>query len=366
VEAVIYAPSSGRDPELNFPLNKYVTYKGIPVKLLKMSRVNRWVYYGWSYALFKALSHDIRKYDLVHIHSIFLFHTLMGSTISHKYVMPYILRPHGSLMPDSLKMGRTRLKRLYLDLIEKRNIARASGIHFTSDVEEEKTLSMGFNIPRSFVVPNAIDPSDFNMRESLGSFREKFPSLKNKSLILFLGRVAPEKGLDTLVSAFARTIRKNSNAHLVIVGPDDHKHSIEVKGWTQREGIESSVTFVGPLYGENKIAALRDCQIFVLPSYGTENFGIAAVEAMYCGLPVVLTENVGIHRAVSRQEAGFVVKKDPEALSQALIELLRDESLRRKMGINGRKLVEDSYTGERVAQQMKGIYEQILSEHRRG
>jgi glycosyltransferase involved in cell wall biosynthesis len=87
---------------------------------------------------------------------------------------------------------------------------------------------------------------------------------------------------------------------------------------------------------------------------------------MYCGLPVVLTENVGIHRAVSRQEAGFVVKKDPEALSQALIELLRDESLRRKMGINGRKLVEDSYTGERVAQQMKGIYEQILSEHRRG
>ena len=100
--------------------------------------------------------------------------------------------------------------------------------------------------------------------------------------------------------------------------------------------VERRVFFTGPLYGDDKKSALADADVFALPSY-SENFGVAVVEAMAAGLPVVISDQVGIHTEVARVGAGAVVACESGELSGALVRLLKDERMRVEMGRNGQK-----------------------------
>ena len=100
-------------------------------------------------------------------------------------------------------------------------------------------------------------------------------------------------------------VRRRQDVHLVVAGPDNDGWGGRVRDWLQAAGLADYATFTGMLLGEEKLAALRDAQMFVLPSY-SENFGLAVVEAMACGLPVVISDQVNIWREVAAAGAGLV------------------------------------------------------------
>jgi len=145
-----------------------------------------------------------------------------------------------------------------------------------------------------------------------------------------------------------------------LAGPDNEGYAAKVKAWLQEEETLGHSIFTGMLLGEDKLAILRDSDIFVLPSY-TENFGIAVVEAMACGLPVIISNKVNIWRGVVEASAGIVTDCDSHQVAEAILKLLDNPQLAEDMGERGKKLVAANYTWPKVAEKLIRIYNDILS-----
>jgi glycosyltransferase involved in cell wall biosynthesis len=150
-------------------------------------------------------------------------------------------------------------------------------------------------------------------------------------------------------------LRVYPTAALVIAGEDDSPLIHNLRRLSSELGIEGSVFWPGFLSGSAKVAALADADVFVLPSY-SENFGMAPVEAMSFGLPVVVTDQVGIHREISRDRAGIVTPPSVEPLASALVLLLQDDALRSEMARNALRLAASHYSVEAVTSQLLDLY----------
>jgi glycosyltransferase involved in cell wall biosynthesis len=109
--------------------------------------------------------------------------------------------------------------------------------------------------------------------------------------------------------------------------------------------------------GEDKIAACSEGDVFVLPSY-SENFGMAVIEAMYFGLPVIITKNVGISPSVEKFKAGLIIEKDEKKLTEAIWTILNNPDLAKKMGENGKRLIEEEFSPEKIADKWIKIYQE--------
>lgn len=357
-EATIFTTNINGKENLNVPLDRPVYTDGVKVRYFPV----QWPrYYTVSLPLGRALAKDTSKFDIIHIHSIYSFHTLVASHYCRKFNVPYLIRPHGSLDPYLTERHPVR-KRVYTLLFLQRDLDRAAAIHFNTQEEMRLTESFEIKAP-GVVVPNGIDPSEFSDPSAQGLFRRKCPELKDKEIILFLGRINFKKGLDILARAFGEVARKRENAYLVLTGPDNEGYGMKVRAWLRGEGALGRSIFTGMLFGEEKLPILKDSDIFVLPSY-TENFGIAVVEAMACGLPVVISNRVNIWREVSDAGAGIVTDCDSHQVAEAILRLLDDRNLREEMGKRGKRLVEEKYTWQKVARQMIEVYEQVLESHR--
>jgi glycosyltransferase involved in cell wall biosynthesis len=188
-----------------------------------------------------------------------------------------------------------------------------------------------------------------------GIFRSQFPEIGDAFLILFLGRLNFKKGLDLLAKSYGIVARQCQAVHLVIAGPDNEGYGQRVRQWLTDEGVLHRATFTGMLLGQDKLAALSDADVFVLPSY-SENWGVAVVEAMACGLPVVISDQVNLWQEVAKAEAGLVIPCDPQKLSDALLQLQHDAELREKLGANGRRLAA-KFSWNSAASQMLDVYE---------
>lgn len=213
---------------------------------------------------------------------------------------------------------------------------------------------------RAFVVPNGIDLSVFSVLPPKEILKEKFPELRGKKIILFLSRIHRNKGLDTLIRAFAVIAKEQADVHLVIAGRDDGDgYEKALRKSVSSYNLGSRVSFVGMLSGREKLEAFTGSDIFVLPSY-SESFGMACVEAMACGVPVIISDKVGIHKEVMKNNACIVVEPKIDSLYKGIKSLLENDSLRQKIGLNGRKFTEKYYNIEKAADMMIEEYKNIL------
>jgi len=357
-EVTIFTTNFDGKQNLDVPLERLVEINGFKIRYFPI----QWPrYYTVSLPLERALAKNTSKFDIVHIHSIYNFHTIAASHYCRRFNVPYLINPHGSLDPYLTRRHSIR-KWIYTSISLQRDLDRAAAIHFKT--HEEMRLTEPFEIKApGVVVPNGIDPSEFSHLPASGLFRCKYPELKDKKIIFFLSRINFKKGLDILARAFGEVARKRDDVYLVLTGPDNEGYGTKVRAWLQEKGALGRSIFTGMLLGEKKLAALRDSDIFVLPSY-TENFGLAVVEAMACGLPVIISNKVNIWREVSDGGAGIVTDCDGHQVAEAIARLLDDRNLREEMGERGKKLVEEKYTWPEVAKQMIKVYEQILENHR--
>jgi glycosyltransferase involved in cell wall biosynthesis len=341
--------------DLPVPLGQPVLRDAVKVHYFQVQSPRRW---SFSWPLTQALEQSTREFDLVHLHGVFVYPILAAAYFCRKYRIPYVISPRGMLDPIVLRMKPIR-KRIYLNLLERRNLNGAAALHYTAP--DEQRQAEGLRLPvLTVVVPNGLCLEQLAQLPSPGAFRSRHPEMARKRLILFLSRIHPKKGLDRLVQAFGRVAKRRPDVHLAIAGYDDEGYGQVVRRWLEDAGVAERVTFTGPLLGESKLAAFRDVDLFVLPSY-QENFGMAVLEAMGCGLPVVVSNGVYLYREIQRAGAGLVVDGDPAGLAEAIEVLLRDATLRTRMGEAGRRLVRDRFSAEHVADQMRSVYQNILA-----
>ncbi|MDO7907205.1 glycosyltransferase [Paenibacillus sp. JX-17] len=342
---------------LDVPVNKPVVQDGVTIRYFPVQFPKFW---RTSSSMAKALREEMRQYDIVHIHSIYLFHGMVAGHYARKYKIPYIIRPHGTLDPVMYARHRYRKKVMEL-LFENRNIRKADALHYTTEEEMILARPYVFDSP-GFVVPNGLNSADYSQLPAEGTFRSTIKGLGTKKMILFLGRVNFKKGLDILVQSFRIVHRQHPDSMLIIAGPDDDNYAKKVQGWIDEAGLTEHVKFIGMVTGEAKHAVLRDADMFVLPSY-SENFGISVIEAMACGIPVVISDKVNIWREIVANEAGLAAPCDPEAFAGQMSALLSDPERLTRTGEKAEQMVKDYYEWDSISRLLDQQYRHILKDN---
>jgi glycosyltransferase involved in cell wall biosynthesis len=234
----------------------------------------------------------------------------------------------------------------------------ATKVIATSEKERQELIDGGVAPDTVLLRRNGLDLSEFQELPERGRFRAKLRLNEGTPLILFVGRLSFIKGLDLLVEAFARL---NGDAVLVLAGPDDDD-GCEKRIWelVKELRLEGRVIRSAAVYGPDKLQALVDADIFVLPSR-YESFGNAAAEALACGTPVLVTNDCGIAPLVESR-AGLVVSCNVESLADGMNELLNDQQLRLELG-RGAKEVAQSLSWDEPVETMERLYQQLTRVH---
>jgi glycosyltransferase involved in cell wall biosynthesis len=268
------------------------------------------------------------------------------------------VRPHGILDSTLARRRRWLLKWVYLQFFEKKNLNSAAAIQFSSSMEEEMAKDfMTIKSPK-LLISEGINVEPFKKLPHKGSFRARYPEMDGKSLILHLGRLHQKKGLELLVEAYYQIAKRRDDVHLVLAGSGDADFVMRITKMLQDFGIFHRVTITGQLDEDTKLAVLQDADIFVLSSYG-ENFGLSVVEAMACGLPVLISDKVGIWKEIVEAGAGIVTTCESNKIADQIEKVLNDPELRLNMGQSGKSLVEAQFSTDRMAEKMETAYHSL-------
>ena len=354
--------------ELDVPLNRPVPMDGVDVWYFPIQRP-RW--YHFSAPMGRALRDMVRQSVVVHIHSVFLWPTTIAAFWCRRYGVPYVVHVAGSLDPVSLAkryegprasvVSRTK-KWLYLKTLGRLDLGGAAALHLTSEVELESARRLRFAHGR--LIPLGADAPPRPGTDDRAAVEQRYPGLQGRKVVLFLGGLHPIKGLDVLADAAGSLAESRDDFSLVVAGSGAPGYEAEVRDLVDRCGLSERTVFTGMVVGEDKWQLLRAADVFVLPSRH-ENFGIAVVEAMASGTPVVVSDQVGIYREISQAGAGLVTTLDPADVAGAIGLLLDDPDAAARMGREGEALAARSYSWERVATDVEALYEEVVGQARR-
>jgi glycosyltransferase involved in cell wall biosynthesis len=290
------------------------------------------------------------EFDILHLHSVFLWPTFAAARVARRADVPYILAPRGMLVADLVARKSRILKSAWISLFEHTNVAGAAAIHVTSELEAAEFEKFGFPVRRMVVVMNGVEAPAVTQPE-------RHPNVAREPYVLGLGRINWKKGFDRLIAAMAYV----PNANLIIAGNDEEGYQPALERMIRDLNLSGRVRFLGPVYNDAKWNLLKSAALFALPSH-SENFGIAALEAMACGCPVVVTPEVGLAGAIGKAGAGLVVDGEPKQFGTALAALLAQPERRRLMGEAGKRLAAQDFSWGRIAAQMEEVYQQCMAE----
>ncbi len=305
------------------------------------------------------LSRNIQNYDLVHIHALFSFSSTMAASAARRQGVPYIVRPLGVLNRYGIENRRPGLKRLSLRYIEGPILREAAAIHFTAWAEREEVSHLGIAMRRAAVIPLGVVEVDPNV-PPLGSNGEAVSPARERRL-LFLSRLDPIKNIEGLLSAFRQVLDRMPEARLSIAGSGQEGYVAALQAQAKSLGIQDRVDWLGYVEGAAKQAVMRAADLFVLPSF-SENFGIAAVEALAAGLPCVLGQGVAIAEDVAAAQAGVAVAPKADAIAEGILAVMAGRERWHAMALNAMQLARERYSVGAMSRALAALYEEILTD----
>ncbi len=278
--------------------------------------------YGYSPELVPWLRAHAVEFDVVVVHGLWQYQTFGVWRALRGGPVPYVVFPHGMLdvwfkRAHPLKHAK---KWLYWPWSEYRVLCDAAAVCFTAE-EERRRARQSFWLYRANerIAPIGIQAPDGVPAAERAAFAAACPELGGEPFILFLGRVHPKKGVDILLRAYAAAYRGRPGApRLAIAGPSpDDRYRAELKALAASLAIAAAVTWLPMITGDVKWGALRSCATFALFSH-QENFGVAVAEALACGRPVLLSDQIAICREIEMDGAGFVASDTVAGAVEAL------------------------------------------------
>jgi glycosyltransferase involved in cell wall biosynthesis len=315
------------------------------------------------------LEKNLARYDAVIVHGLWQYLGFTVRSIARARGTPYFVMPHGMLDPS---IGRTypvkhAKKWLYWFLAERRVLRDARAVLFTC--QEERRLARktfpGYRAHERVIAYGAARPEGPPASWE-AAWRARFPDFASRRYFLFLGRLHSKKGVELLLRAYAAITRTYALSHggtppdLVISGPClDDRYLATLKTLAQSEGIAASVHWTGMLTGEAKWGAFAAAEAFVLPSY-QENFGIAVVEALASGTPVLISDRVNIWSELAADKAALVEPATLPGITRLLERwLLMPADARRLMRDAARasfaKRFEIGFAAQRLSEQLSAL-----------
>lgn len=320
-------------------------------------------FYTISWPLRDWLRSHVGDFDVVHIHALFSFPSVVAARAAQRAGVPYVIRPLGVLNRWGLAHRRPILKRGSLRLVEVPLIRRAAAMHYTSGRERDEAHWVDPVVAdtASAIIPLPVEIFPENDRASAGPFYGRFPEAVDRQVVLFLSRIDRKKGIELLLEAFASVLVEFPGALLVLAGNGEEGYIAELRGKAEGFGIASHVLWAGFLSGADKRGAFVAATLFVLPSY-SENFGIAAAEALAAGVPVLLSDQVAVADDVREHGAGVVVSCEANSIADGLRQLLANPTLRSTFSTKGKALVAERYSMLAIGGQLKSLYASVVNQ----
>lgn len=313
---------------------------------------------GGAIQWFKSNHH---RFDVVDIHCVF---SVLAWRIAHgcaRLGIPYVIRPHGSLDPiDVLK--RSALKRIVGPFLIKNLLNRAAAVVLTTESEKERLVTYGA-APKSVVLPLTVELT--SVQGQGREFRMRHGIPLDAQVVLFLSRIDPIKGLDILIPALAALKVQFPKLWFVLGGGGSPPFVDQVKVLLAAHRIASWTSAIGFVSGSDKMDAFAGADVFVLPSR-KENFGIAIVEAMHAGVPVVVSDQVQIWQNIVRSGAGIACETTEKSVALAVGRMLDGSINLRQMEERGRALVRDEFSPDAASAKVLRLYEDIRNQTEAG
>ncbi len=302
------AAAAGADHEhhvvsLDDPAAPFLESFSLPVTALGPAS-----FLGYSSRLAPWLRGHAQHYDCVVINGLWRYISVGTRRALRGSSTPYVVMPHGMLDPwFKREYPFKHLKKwLFWPWTEYLVLKDATAVIFTCE-EERRRARQSFWLYRckETIGTQAVATPTGDAQAQRDRFLQRHPELEGKRILLFLGRIHPKKGCDLLVSAFAAVAAQQPDLHLVMAGPchDDWKSDLQRQA--ANLGVGPRITWTGMLSGDLKWGAFHSAEAFILPSH-QENFGIAVAEALACGVPVLISDQVQIWREIEQDGAGFV------------------------------------------------------------
>jgi glycosyltransferase involved in cell wall biosynthesis len=360
VDTLIATTDADGPRYLPIPHGRIVAYQQVPTIIFRRQYSEAFKY---SHPLARWLERYVGRFDVVHIHAVFSHACMAAAAACRRHSVPYVVRPLGSLDPWSLQQKRLP-KRVLWYLGARHTLAAAAAIHYTT-AEERRLAEEALGLRRGVVIPLGVEASLLDAARPQAEFRHQYPSLGEAPYVLVLSRLHPKKGLELLLDAFLGVTQSKEFEpwRLVIAGDGEPDYVGRLRRvLADRRAHDSSlpVVFTGWLEGQARTAALRGAGLFALVSR-QENFGLAVVEAMACGVPVLVSEHVNLAREIVGATAGWVVPFELGTLRQTLAQALHDAGERARRGAAGRQLVVTRFSWPSIAAQLVELYARICA-----
>ena len=307
--------------------------------------------------LYKPFEHEI---DIVHAHAGNPPAPIAALRYAKKKNKPLVVTYHGDGQWNWGGLIRRVSVYFYNKYLLDKILIHADVIISPSKYYIDESRVLGKYRDKIVVIPNGVNIKDFDIGYSKEECKEKLGLPLDDEIILFLGTISPQKGPDILLKAMPEILTNIPGAKLVFVGGG--MMGGELERMCKKLNVEKYVKFAGFVEESLKPLYYKAANVFCLPSMmSTESFGIVNLEAMACGVPIVASKIGGVPDVVKDGENGLLVPPgDSEALADAIIYLLENENLRREMGNNGRKKVED-YSWKRIAEETEKVYKGVMN-----
>lgn len=308
--------------------------------------------FGFVKDLFKPISEEVNKFDILHQHGIWMPVSLLSKKLKKQTTIKKIIQPHGFLMPYSRNLSKLK-KDLIFSIYERSNI-ESSDMLVACAKEEALVLRNLFPNKNIAVIPNGISDDFFNAKNETENF-------KRKKRMLFLSQIIPVKGLERIIKSFKEIgVNNFSDWEFIIAGYEDAQYKRILEKMITDFGLKDVVKFIGPKFGLDKIKMFDNSDVFVLPSH-SENFGLVIAEALSRGVPVLTTKGTPWSELESNN-CGFWVDNTDLGIKKGVLQILQSsEEELKEMGLRGKKLINEKYLWSKCSQKTSEMYQWILN-----
>lgn len=297
---------------------------------------------------------DLAQFDVVHLHGIRNTLSVAICHRAHRLSTPVILEAHGSL---STKVGRSFLKRAFDAAVGPRVLKCVTKAVANSRTEAQTYNDFGISPDMITILPNALSTDMEAYKKPSKAFRRKFGIEAKTKIILYLGRLHETKRIDLLIDAFKLISDRHGNVLLAVVGPDDG-HRAPLRRQISRLTLDERVLLTGFVSRDLKLSALSESDVLVVPSF--TGFPITFLEACAFGTPIITTEESDDLDWV-HENVGYVSSFDAESLATAVANVLFDEEKRLQFGRNGKRLIRERFSWDRVLSDFTDLYRSCLT-----
>lgn len=353
VDITVYTTDAdGKGGRLEVPASKAVDVGGVKVWYFRCN-LGKYGFYSADFS--RKIKETAGDFDLVSVGAIWQWLQVDVLRTCMAHGVPYIVSPHGSLNTWSWRQ-KTFKKKIYWALFGRKTLLNAAAIHFTAEDEREQTFSCLpelMQIP-SFIIPNGIEVKPW---EFTGNIRARLNIPDDKFVMLYTGRLHHKKGIHFVIEAMKQVGDKR--LLLLLVGTKEDLPYCRILEEISADIFEQ-VKWIGQVPANAVWDYYSASNLFILPSHD-ENFGMVVAEAMACGLPVMVSRNVGIWREVEKDNAGFVVNQNVDEIEVLLKKIICEPLSLKVISDNAKTSACMRYNIESTARLMKTACADVLS-----